>query len=405
MTVEIRPIAEHEFEAAARSLETSFTGSFTEEDLRAERLVAEPDRWLAAVEDGRIVGGAAAASFQITVPGGRAVSAAGITSVGVQPTHRRRGINTAMMRAQLDDVHERGEPVAVLYASEGSIYGRFGYGVAAFFGEINLEVERSAFIRGYRSSGGLRLLERTDALPLMRPVYDIERAHRPGMVAMDDRWWEWLFFASEKEKEEPVYYVVHDTEGEVDGYCTYTAKHEWPDSIPKLKLTVRQLLASTPQAWADIWRFVFDIDLVHSVNAWNRPVDEPLLHLMREPRRLRFNLADGLYVRLVDIPTALASRGYGAGGTVVIEVDDPFCAWNSGRYLLEAAPSGGTCTRTTSSAEITCTATDLGSTYLGGVSFRQLHRAGRVTELAPGALARIDTLFAADPAPWCPFIF
>lgn len=182
MTAEIRPIAEHEFEAAARSLETSFTGSFTEEDLRAERLVAEPDRWLAAVEDGRIVGGAAAASFQITVPGGRAVSAAGITSVGVQPTHRRRGINTAMMRAQLDDVHERGEPVAVLYASEGSIYGRFGYGVAAFFGEINLEVERSAFIRGYRSSGGLRLLERTDALP------DAARVrHRAGASSGDGR--------------------------------------------------------------------------------------------------------------------------------------------------------------------------------------------------------------------------
>jgi predicted acetyltransferase len=405
MTVEIRTIDEDEFEAAARSLGAAFSGAFTEEDRRRERPVTEFDRCHAAVEDGQIIGCALAATFRITVPGERDVPAAGITGVGVQPTHRRLGVNTAMMRAQLDDVHERGEPLAVLYASEGSIYGRFGYGVAAFLGEINLDVERSGFVRGYRPSGRVRLLERDDALPLMRPVHDAEQACRPGMIAMDDRWWEWLFFTSEKEKEEPVFYAVRDTEGEVDAYCTYTVKHEWPDSIAQLKLTVRQLLASTPQAWADMWRFVFDIDLVHSVNAWNRPVDEPLLHLMREPRRLRFSLKDGLYIRLIDVPAALSSRGYAREGSVVIEVDDPFCVWNTGRYLLETNPAGGTCARTTASAEIACTATDLGSTYLGGVSFRQLHRAGRVEEMASGALARIDALFASDPAPWCPFFF
>ena len=118
-----------------------------------ERLVLELDRWHAAFDDGRIVGGAAAASYRFTVPGGVQVSGAGVTAVGVQPTHRRRGINAALMRAQLDDVHARGEPIAVLYASEGGIYGRFGYGLSAFLGEIDFEGGRSTFIRGYRPVG------------------------------------------------------------------------------------------------------------------------------------------------------------------------------------------------------------------------------------------------------------
>ena len=269
MDVEIRPITEDEFEPALRSLEAAFSGGLTDDDLLQERLVAETDRWHAAFEDGRIVGGAAAASYRMTVPGGGQVATAGITAVGVQPTHRRRGINTALMRTQLDDVRERGEPLAALFASEGGIYGRYGYGMAAFFGEVNLEVERSAFVSGHRSSGRMRLLDRAEALPLMRGVYDSEQARRPGMIAMDDRWWEWLFFESSKDKDEPVKYVVHEQDGTVDAYATYKVKHEWPESIAKLELTVRQLIGSTPQGWADMWRYLFDIDLVHSLNAWN----------------------------------------------------------------------------------------------------------------------------------------
>jgi predicted acetyltransferase len=405
MDVEIRTITEDEFEPAVRSLEAAFSGRPTDEDLQQERLVAETDRWHAAFEDGRIVGGAAAASYRMTVPGGGQVATAGVTAVGVQPTHRRRGIATALMRAQLDDVRDRGEPLAALFASEGGIYGRYGYGMAAFLGEINLEVERAAFIRGHRTAGRMRLLDRAEALPLMRGVYDAEHARRPGMVAMDDRWWEYLFFESSKDRDDPVLYVVHEQDGTVDAFATYKVKHEWPESIAKLRITVRELLGSTPQALADVWRYLFDIDLVHSLTAWNRPVDEPLLDLMQEPRRLRFSLKDGLYVRLVDVPAALASRGYNREGTIVIEVTDPFCPWNEGRYAVTTAPDGASCERTTASAQIACTATDLGAVYLGGTGFRRLHRSGRVQELTPGVLAVADDMFASDPAPWCAFVF
>ena len=239
----------------------------------------------------------------------------------------------------------------------------------------------------------------------MRAIYDRAQPRRPGMIAMDDAWWEWLFFEKESEKDEPTFYAVHETDGEPDAYATYRVKHEWPDSIPKLELTVRQLVAATPDAYADIWRYLFDVDLVHRVKAWNRPVDEPLSFLMEEPRRLRLRIADGLRVRLVDVPAALEARGFVGDGRVVVDVEDRFCSWNEGRYAIEVSAGAASCSRTDDEPDIACSATDLGATYLGGATFRQLHRAGRVDELRAGALERVDALFASDPAPWSSFIF
>jgi predicted acetyltransferase len=405
MDVEIRAIAEDEFEEFLRAVALSFSGVVTPEDVTRERLVAEIDRCLVAVDDGRMVGGAMAVTFRVTVPGGAQVQAAGVTSVGVQPTHRRLGINSAIMRAQLDDVHARGEPIAVLYASEGGIYGRFGYGLASFLGEIDLEGDRSTFIRGYRTSGRVRLLPRSEALPLMRPVYERAQSRRPGMIAMDDGWWGLLFFEQEKEKDDPVFFAVHDTDGVADAYATYLVKHDWTDSLPKLELSVRQLVATTPQAYADIWRYLFDIDLVHRVKAWNRPADEPLFFLMQEPRQLRFRTSDALRVRLVDVAAALETRGYAGDGRITIGVEDAFCPWNEGRYRLDVTAGAVSCERTDEEPDIVCSATDLGSTYLGGATFRHLHGAGRVDEVRAGGLDRADALFTSELVPWSSFIF
>ena len=282
--------------------------------------------------------GAAAASYRFTVPGGGQVRGAGVTAVGVQPTHRRRGINAALMRAQLDDIHARGEPIAVLWASEGGIYGRFGYGLSAFFGEIDLEGSRTTFIRGYRPTGSVRLLPRDEALPLLRAIYDRAQPSRPGMIAMTDAWWELLFFEKEADKDDPTFFAVHDTDGVPDAYATYRVKHEWPESIPKLEMSVRQLVATKPQAYADIWRFLFDVDLVHRVTAWNRPVDDPLHLLLEEPRRLRFRMS-----RRVARATR---RRAGGSGSACVRGRRPrrrsrwriaFCPWNEGRYALEVA--------------------------------------------------------------------
>ncbi len=406
MDLEIRTISAEEFDAFARALEGSFSGTITPEELELERTIAEIDRYHAAFEDGAVVGCAAAVTYRMTVPGGAQVQTAGVTAVGVLPSHRRRGVNTSLMRTQLEDIRARGECLAALYASQGAIYGRFGYGLGSFATELNLETTGSAFVRGYRTAGRVRLLPRGDALPRMRPVLDAVVPTRPGMIELDDRWFEWRFAELERDKEHPWFYAVHeDDEGVADAYAVYKVKHEWPDSLPRLELTVRELMAATPQATADMWRYVFDIDLVHKVNAWSRPVDEELLWLLAEPRQLRLTVLDGLWVRLVDVPAALTARSYARDDSLVFEVRDDFCPWNDGRYRLRIQQGSVTCERSDDEVDIACSVNDLGAVYLGGSTFRQLHRAGQVTERTEGALARADTTFASDPSPWCSLHF
>ena len=401
MDIEIRPITREEFDAFYRALEDAFSGAMRPDELENERKITEIDRCFVAVEDGAFVGGASAGSMRMAVPGEIDVPVAGITGVGVKPTHRRRGISTALMRRQLDDIHGRGEALAALHASEGSIYGRFGFGLGTFTGSIEIEVGRSAFVRGFRPSGRMRLLPREVALPLIRRVYDRARRLRPGGLDLDDRWFEWLLFVGKRDEEEPPFWAVHESdEGEPDACVVYKVKHEWPGSVPMLELSVEFLIAGTPQAHADIWRYVFDIDLVHHVKAWGQPIDEPLLHLLREPRRLGFRVQDGMWIRLVDVPAALTARGYAGDGRIVLEVRDAFCPWNEGRYELVVQGGRAACGPTDDDADIACSVNDLGAAYLGGSTFGQLARAGLVTEAQPGGLVEADAIFARDVAPW-----
>jgi predicted acetyltransferase len=406
MDVEIRSITPDEFEPYYRALEDAFSGVMRPDEVENERTLTEFDRCLVAIDDGQFVGGSSAASMRIGVPGGIDVPVAGITGVGVKPTHRRRGISTALMRRQLDDIRGRGEALAALYASEAGIYGRFGYGLATFIGSIEIEVGRSAFVRGYRPSGRVRLLTREDALPLFRIVYDRARRMRPGAPDLDDRWFQWLFFVGKRDEDEPPFWAVHESdEGEPDACVEYKVKHEWPGSVPKLELSVEFLIAATAQANADIWRYVFDIDLVHHVKGWNRPVDEPLLHLLREPRRLGLTVEDGMWIRLVDVPAALAARGYAGDGRAVFEVRDPFCPWNEGRHELVVEAGRAACGPTDDAPDIACSVNDLGAVYLGGSTFGQLARARLVTEGRPGGLLNVDGLFGYGVSPWSPVHF
>ena len=406
MDFETRTVTPEEFRQYVRTIEAAFSGSVTDDEVALYRRVAEFDRMIVAVDGDLMVGGAQAASFGMTVPGGSSVPTAGITGVGVLPTHRRRGVNTELMRRQLEDIHRRGEPLAALFASEGSIYGRYGYGMAAYVSSIELETARSRYARRHRPAGTVRLLERDTAVPVIRGIYEAATATRPGMMSTNAEWFETRMTPTERHKDEPWFFAVHDSDaGDPDAYAVYQVKHEWPDGAPKLELSVRELHALSPAAVADMWRFVFDLDLVHVVKAELRPADEPLLLLLSEPRRLRMRLGDGLYVRLVDVAAALAARGYSDEGAVVIEVEDPFCPWNEGRYAIASSGGSATCEKTGANPDLSCSVEDLGAIYLGGTTWRQLHRAGRAFERAAGALARADRIFASDPAPWCSFFF
>jgi predicted acetyltransferase len=407
MDVEIRPVTNEEFENWIRAIERAFGSYPRDEELAAHRPLFEPDLSLAAFEGSDIVATAGAFSLALTIPGGR-VPMPGVTAVGVAPTHRRRGLLTMLMRRELDDFREQGQVIAGLWASEGSIYSRFGYGLATYWGEIKIERDRAAFSRPHEPHGRVVLLEKRDALERFPPIYERVAAEQPGMWQRSGAWWDHVTVDLEhwRDGASALFFALHESpEGMADGYVTYRVKHDWDEGIPGSVLKVQEFMAENPRAHADLWRYCFDHDLIKLVEAWPRPLDEPLLHMLAEPRRLRLRIGDGLWLRLVDVPAALAARRYAVDDRVVFEVRDPFCPWNEGRYDLEGGPDGAHSRSTQRAPDVILDAADLGAAYLGGVRFQTLGRAGRVIEGTPGGLSRADSMFRWDPLPFCSTVF
>lgn len=406
MDVEIRPITAGEFEDYTRAVSLSFGMQPQAEEVDVWRLVSEPERSLAAFEAGKIVGTAAAFSLTLTVPGGQ-VPMAGVTAVGVAPTHRRKGLLTALMRRQMDDYRSGPEPIAGLWASEGAIYQRFGYGLAAYEVGIEIDRNRSAFAKPYEATGRVNVLGKADALERFPAIYDRILPVQPGMVARTPAWWQEIYADLERSRggASPLFFAIYTSdEGFEDGYIAYRIKHSWPEQGPSI-LRIRELMATTPDAYAALWRFALDHDLMTKIEAWPRQADEPLLHMFAYPSALNLKLADGLWVRLVDVPAALAARRYSSEGRLAVQVRDSFCPWNEGCYEVVGGPDGAECAATDRRGELLLDSRDLGAAYLGGVRLRTLARAGRVVELVPGALERADAMFTWDPPPWCPQVF
>ena len=364
----------------------------------------EVGRMHAAFDDGSIVAGAGAFSFRMTVPGGASVPTAGVTIVGVLPTHRRRGILRSMMRAQLDDVHERGEPLAALFASEETIYGRYGYGLASMLLQFDVDKAHSAFRPGVESTGRVRLLDAVAAAAQMPGVYDAVRSVTPGMFERPPSWWEHRVLADPvafRFGGGPKHLAVLDVEGEPRAYAIYRLNVSFGDLGPETTLRTIEVVGADAAATAGIWRFLLDVDWTRAVSARLQPLDHPLLLLLARPSFARPTLSDGLWVRLVDVPAALSARTYAGDRAVVFEVRDEFCPWNEGRWKLE----GGEASRTGDAADIALDVAELGSVYLGGFTFRDLLRAGRIEELREGAVYGADVIFRTEGEPWCPEIF
>ncbi len=363
----------------------------------------EPGRAFTARDDGRVVGGCASFPFELTVPGGT-VRAAGVTTVGVYPTHRRRGILRAMMRAQLDDVIRRGEPVAALWASEDTIYGRFGYGMASVSGDIEVPKSSIAFAHPFESRGTFRLVDEDEAMATFAQVYDRVRPQQPGMLARSPEWWRHRRLADPEHRRMgggELNRVLLTLDGRPAGYGLYRIFQRFEAGGSVGHLQVLEALGDGAEATREIWRYLLDVDWVPRIKATLLPIDHPLWMLLARPREMGFRVHDGLWIRLLDLSVALAARRLADADPVVIEVADAFCPANAGRWRV--GPGGAE--RTTAAAELTCDVTALGSVYLGGFTFRRLARAGRVAELRAGAAARADAVFTADVAPWCPEIF
>jgi predicted acetyltransferase len=384
-----------------RLCEAAFGHQPHEDDIERYSRVLEPERMLWVADGDVKVATAGAFSFRLTIPGNE-VPAAGVTVVGVLPSHRRRGILTQMMREQLDDVHRREEPLAVLWASEASIYGRFGYGLATKNAKIEVDRDRAVFRDGADPVGTTRLVTLEQAADILPDVYERIRVETPGMYERSRDWWEASTLADPEHWRRgggPLFCAVLELDEEPAAYALYRLKSNWDEGVPNSTLVIREVMAPSPLALREIWRFLFGVDLVGRVEKWGLPPDYPLFLMLNEPRRLRMTLGDGLWVRLVDFEAALEARSYGEGEPVVLEVVDSFCDWNDGVWRV---PDGQ---RTDDEPDLRLDAADLGSAYLGGISFAELAQAGRVEELRKGGLARADALFRTAVTPWCPEVF
>jgi predicted acetyltransferase len=405
MSWDVRPTTSlDEFKRAVGAIGHYF-GGWPPDDEAAGRFASNlPHERMHAAWDGeRIVGGAGAFPFELTVPGGT-VPCAGVTVVGVLPTHRRRGILTAMMRAQLDDVRRRGEPLAALWASEETIYGRFGYGVASLSCEIELAHTHNLLRVPDGAATRTRLITLEEAKALVPPLYDRVRQQTPGMFARGPTWWEHRTFADPPERRQGAgekNVAVVEVGGDPAGYAVYRMAMKWEGGISIGHAEVIEALAHSPSATRELWRFLVELDWVASTKASLLPIDHPLFLLARSPRRLRMRVGDGLWCRLVDVGAALEARTYAADDELVFQVRDSFLPENDGRWRLAA----GRAERTDAEADLALDVAELGSVYLGGFTFAELQRSALVQELQPGAIERADAVFRTSVRPWCPEIF
>jgi predicted acetyltransferase len=401
MTIEIRPPAEDELRAVMTTVEGAFLGAdVSDEDWERERKALPVSRALAAFDGDKPVALAGAYKFDLTIPGGQ-LPCAGVTWVGVIPTHRRRGILRDLMSRQLEDVHAWGEPIAALWASEASIYGRFGYGQAAPSGQA--KSDRVRFELRAPASGSVRFVEADEALRIFPPVYERIRARRAGMLTRDERWWKehrladpesWRRGASKK------FYAAVEVDGAVEGFAYYRMKDEWEDGFPKGEVRVIEALATSPEAEKVLWSFLHGIDLVIRVSASIFDLGSPLPLLVHDLRALGLRVGDGLWLRLVDVDAALRARSYKPGSSVVLEVRDELCPWNAGRYRV-----GDDAGRTEDTADLALDVADLASAYLGAFDFHRLARAGLVDERIEGAVEAATLLFRTELPPFCPEVF
>jgi predicted acetyltransferase len=402
VTVEIRVAEGDEVRRALAAISHYFgsAGTPPAEHMESVTRVLPEGRMLAAVDGDAIVGGAGAFQFDLTIPGG-SVPVAGVTVVGVLPTHRRRGVLRELMRAQLDGVNQRGEPLATLWASEAGIYPRFGYGLASLCGDIEIHRAHSAYARPLEWSGQARLVPLDEAPEPVQDVYDRVAAEIPGMLSRTPEWWRARLLADPEWRRSgrgEKACTVLEVDGRPEAYALYRLNFSFEGNLSTGVTEVAEAVGSSPAATAAIWRFLLDIDWMERVKAELLPLDHPLLHLVAELNRLRFRVGDGLWVRLVDVGAALAARSYAEDGDVVLAVADGFCPWNDARFALDGS-------KTTAPPDLRLDVDALGSAYLGGFTVGQLARAGRVEELTPGAVERADALFRTGRAPWCSEIF
>jgi predicted acetyltransferase len=400
--VEIRRPGEDELRAAMGAALDAFAEVAEDADWERERQSVRLERAVAAYDDGRPVGFSASYEFELTVPGGP-VPTAGVTWVGVMPTHRRRGILRSFMEQLFADARENGEPLAALYASEASIYGRFGYGVATHWLDLNAESRRMVFRDDPGPRGVVRFVDEEEAFERFPPIYEQLRRERPGMISRSEHWWRRHRLADYEHRRQGAsrrFNALLELDGEPAAYAVYRVKEEWEEGYPRGEVRVTEAFGTSTDAIRDLWRYLFNIDLTTQVKCGLFDPGSPLFLMVVDPRALHLKVFDGMWLRLIDIEEALRRRSFAADDAVVLDVRDATLPENAGRYRV-----GSTVERTDDEADLVLDVADLASAYLGAFGFERLASAGRVEELRPGALGRASALFRTPLPPYCAEVF
>jgi predicted acetyltransferase len=375
-------------------------------DQHADAPLLEFDRTLLASDARTPVGSATVFSLNLSVPGG-SVPTAGVSWVAVVPTHRRRGIMKRMLRRIHDDVRDRGnEPILALWASQGGIYERFGYGVASR--KVLMRVPHTMTLTAAPTQPHtLSIVTPSDDQAVTQPVYDAVRARRPGMLALTAGWHRWSIDDSPEERggaSSLQTFVVSDDQGP-QAYARARYQHHWPDGFPDGTLKVQDLAATNPASLAALYRALFSTELMARTQFWNLPTDDPLHTWLADARELPQYVRDQLLVRLVDVDVALTRRRYSADADVVVDVRDRFHPWNEGTWQISVDAGQATVRRSRREADLGVDASVLGAAYLGSTRLTHLADCGQVDVRRPAALTALDLAFSWPHEAWCTIAF
>ncbi len=397
--VDIRPITENELDAFVDLMDVAYLGDSDRDRRDNYRNINELDRSFGAFDGDQLVGTISAYSFDLTVPGDRTLPMGGTTVVAVRPTHRRRGILRRMIEVHLDDVRQRGEPLAGLWASEASIYGRFGFGCAIDFVEFDISSAKAAIDGTVDDRVEIRMIDKApfaEAAPLL---YETTRTKRPGALTRRSEWWNArrLVESSGSGGMSNYRYALAEREGQPVGYLQYQTKDIVHNGVSEGEVRVAELLGLDVDAELALWRFLFGIDLTTSIEAPFRTMDDPLLHRLIDRRAIKVFVDDGVYLRLMDVPVALAGRSYAVPGSMAIELTDHADIQDT--YRLEVEADGvARCERFDGAADISLDARTLAACYLGGCRISALAGAGRIGG-SFDAISLADRMFAGEREP------
>jgi predicted acetyltransferase len=408
MTIAVRAVGPDELAALSELDAAIFGYRASPEDTRYLAALFEPARTLCAFDGDEMVASSAALALEVTLPGGAPVRMAGITWVGVRATHRRRGIMRRLLTDHLEALSTTGEPVAGLMASESVLYRRFGFGIASHAAEVKVDPRSMGLRAPVPDTGTLELAPVDAFVSHLDTLATRLRTTRNGMVSRTLATHQNAYRLADQERDgaAPMQLYVHrDATGEVDGLLAFRLAAKWESGFPRYELRVSELIGLTAAAEAALWRLCFEHDLVTQVSAWGRPVDEPIVDLIADPRRWVTRVIDDLHLRPADIPALLSARRYSRDDSIVLEVRDESLPGTGGRFRLDGGHDGAECTRTDAPADIVLGPAELGAVLLGETPLERLARAGLVEERTDGAVWRATAMLRWAPAPWASYIF